>query len=150
VGKEKSKIALKKVDGHSHSFSFTIDNPSLWYPNKQGPQALYEIEFHPMNVGALPTVVKRFGVRTVELIREKDGKEANSKAESFYFKYLHQSIPPPPLTVLLLPLLLLLLSLILSLHSIRTPLGSMADQCILWERIGFLRIVSLLVSTRSA
>ena len=57
--------------------SFKIDNPQLWYPAGYGEQALYDLTVATSD----SSVSKRIGLRTMELITEKD--EIGS---SMYFK----------------------------------------------------------------
>ncbi|UOU98046.1 hypothetical protein MUU74_16320 [Chryseobacterium daecheongense] len=61
---------------------YTINNPKLWQPNGWGKQELYLIRVS-LQKGSIHIADKDFniGLRTVELIQEKD-----SKGKSFYFK----------------------------------------------------------------
>lgn len=61
---------------------YTINNPKLWQPNGWGKQELYPIRVS-LQKGSIHIADKDFniGLRTVELIQEKD-----SKGKSFYFK----------------------------------------------------------------
>ena len=69
--------------GNQHKvFSFTIDDPQLWWPNEMGDQRLYDFEVRLKNNGELLDTQKiRTGIKTVQLIQEPD--EVGS---SFYFK----------------------------------------------------------------
>ncbi len=58
-----------------------IPNPELWWPNGMGEQHLYTYSVTVQNKKMEDQVVLRHGLRTVELIREKD-----SIGESFAFK----------------------------------------------------------------
>jgi beta-mannosidase len=64
------------------SLDFSIPKPKLWWTNGLGKPFLYKV-FGEAKVGStlLDSVARRFGVRTVELVREKD--EAGA---SFYFR----------------------------------------------------------------
>lgn len=61
---------------------YAINNPKLWQPNGWGKQELYPIRVS-LQKGSIHIADKDFniGLRTVELIQEKD-----SKGKSFYFK----------------------------------------------------------------
>lgn len=62
----------------AQEFSFSVSSPALWNPAGYGGQNLYSLE------AATPyeTKSRRIGFRKLELVREKDGENA----ESFYFK----------------------------------------------------------------
>lgn len=61
---------------------FVIENPKLWQPNGWGDPNLYDISISlKRNSTILSNEVVRIGLRTIELIQEKD-----SKGKSFYFK----------------------------------------------------------------
>jgi len=50
-----------------------VKNPQLWWPNGLGDQPLYEIEIEVVkNSKKLDTMKKRIGLRTLQLVREKD------------------------------------------------------------------------------
>jgi len=59
----------------------TIPNPTLWWPNGMGEQHLYTYSVTVQNKKLEDHAVVRHGLRTIELIREKD-----SIGESFAFK----------------------------------------------------------------
>lgn len=61
---------------------FAIKNPKRWWTHNLGTPFLYDIKIELTHNGSiLETFTKKLGVRTVELIAEKD-----SIGESFYFK----------------------------------------------------------------
>lgn len=61
---------------------FNIKNPKLWWTHNLGEAFLYDIQIDLIQKGnVLETHSKKLGIRSVELITEKD-----STGESFYFK----------------------------------------------------------------
>lgn len=60
---------------------FSIENPELWWPNGMGNQKLYTVSVKVTGSGHTDNKSHRIGLRTVELITEKD-----SIGNSFYFK----------------------------------------------------------------
>jgi beta-mannosidase len=63
-------------------FPFTIEHPKLWQPNGWGDPHLYDIEISlQKDSQILSHTTESIGLRTIELIQEKDGK-----GKSFYFK----------------------------------------------------------------
>ncbi|WGF93540.1 beta-mannosidase [Aequorivita marisscotiae] len=61
---------------------FSIKNPKLWWTHNLGDSFLYDIEIELLhNKNVLETYSKNLGIRTIELVTEKD-----SIGESFYFK----------------------------------------------------------------
>ncbi len=58
-----------------------IPNPQKWYPNNMGEQPLYDISVHVKSKRFSDTINRTIGLRTIELVREKD-----SIGESFYFR----------------------------------------------------------------
>lgn len=74
-------VQLKKGK-NSLQIPFVIDNPKLWQPNGSGIPNLYGLKFLlKKNKEILSEKDFRIGLRTVELVQEKD-----SKGKSFYFK----------------------------------------------------------------
>jgi len=67
---------------HEYVYDLDVKNPELWYPNESGSQRIYKflIDVHD-DKGQHNTKVIKNGIRTVELVTEKD-----AKGESFYFK----------------------------------------------------------------
>ncbi len=63
-------------------FNFVINNPQRWWTHNLGAPHLYEFIFE-IRQGAhlLDSKTQRFGLRTIELVQEKD-----QHGESFYFK----------------------------------------------------------------
>jgi len=79
--KENHDIALKK-GLNKISVPFKIENPHLWQPNGWGKAIIYALKFSlKKNSETIDSKQERFGLRTVELIQEKD-----EKGKSFYFK----------------------------------------------------------------
>nr|WP_315033632.1 glycoside hydrolase family 2 protein [uncultured Chryseobacterium sp.] len=61
---------------------FNIQNPMLWQPNGWGAPYLYDIKVSlQQKADILSDKTMKIGLRTVELVQEKDGK-----GKSFYFK----------------------------------------------------------------
>jgi len=74
-------IQLKKGK-NTISLPFTIDNPKLWQPNGWGDPNLYQLKISLQKDSKwIDEKSERIGLRTVELIQEKD-----EKGKSFYFK----------------------------------------------------------------
>lgn len=79
--KENHDIALKK-GLNKISVPLKIENPHLWQPNGWGKAIIYVLKFSlKKNSETIDSKEERFGLRTVELIQEKD-----EKGKSFYFK----------------------------------------------------------------
>jgi beta-mannosidase len=78
-----NRAAVRLVPGTNRvSFSFEIDNPRLWWTNGLGEPFLYRFEGRlTMDNRLIDRVHRKTGLRTVELVTEKD-----EKGESFYFK----------------------------------------------------------------
>ncbi|MBD3905335.1 glycoside hydrolase family 2 protein [Chryseobacterium sp. Ch-15] len=78
---ENHDIALRK-GLNKISVPFKIENPKLWQPNGWGKAMIYALKFSlKKNSETIDTKEERIGLRTVELIQEKD-----EKGKSFYFK----------------------------------------------------------------
>ncbi len=75
-----SPIQLKKGTG-KYSVNFEIKNPKLWWTNGLGEAHLYNISGVLDIGGAKVSEGTRIGIRTLELIRDKD-----DSGTSFYFK----------------------------------------------------------------
>lgn len=74
-------LKLKKKHNHI-SFPFQIKNPRLWQPNGLGKPEMYDFKISVLHKGKIiDSKNERIGLRTVELIQEKD-----AKGKSFYFK----------------------------------------------------------------
>jgi beta-mannosidase len=68
--------------------NFEIDSPNLWWPNGLGEQKLYAIDCYlAHNNYGVQTISKKIGLRTIELVQEKD-----SIGKSFYFKVNGQPV----------------------------------------------------------
>ena len=82
-GKRMQSFFAPAVKGNQHKvFSFTVDNPQLWWPNEMGEQNLYDFEVClKANGELLDSQHIRTGIKTVQMVQEPD--EAGS---SFYFK----------------------------------------------------------------
>lgn len=75
--------SIKTVGGYYFlNFDFSISRPHLWQPQGAGKQCLYQasIKLYDKNQKEIESIDTRFGIRQIELIREKD-----SIGESFYF-----------------------------------------------------------------
>ena len=77
------KFALQADQGNQHKmFSFTIENPRLWWPNEMGEQYLYDFEIRLKSSDKiLDSKQIKTGVKTVQIVQEPD-----AKGFSFYFK----------------------------------------------------------------
>jgi len=74
------KIELKK-GVEKYSIDFEILNPQLWWTNGLGEPNLYNITGEINVGGGVDSKTDRIGIRTLELVREKD-----ADGTSFYFK----------------------------------------------------------------
>lgn len=71
-----------------YQIPFSIKNPKLWWTHNLGEPFLYTIQVELIhNKNILETHAKKLGVRSIELITEKD-----SIGESFYFKLNGKSV----------------------------------------------------------
>lgn len=71
------KSGLNKI-----SIPYQITNPKLWQPNGWGEPNLYNLKFSLKKESKiLNTIDQKIGLRTIELIQQKD-----EKGKSFYFK----------------------------------------------------------------
>ena len=77
------KFPLQADQGNQHKlFSFTIENPRLWWPNEMGEQYLYDFEIRLKSSDKiLDSKQIKTGVKTVQIVQEPD-----AKGFSFYFK----------------------------------------------------------------
>ena len=82
-GKPYQNFTFQTTQGNQHKlFSFTIENPELWWPNEMGEQKLYDFEIHLKNDSKLLDSKKiATGIKTVQIVQEPD-----EKGFSFYFK----------------------------------------------------------------
>ncbi|MDF2834011.1 beta-mannosidase [Chryseobacterium indoltheticum] len=79
--KENHDIALRKGLNRI-SVPFKIEDPHLWQPNGWGKAIIYALKFSlKKNSETIDSKEERIGLRTVELVQEKD-----EKGKSFYFK----------------------------------------------------------------
>ena len=71
-----------------YTFPMTIKNPKLWWTHNLGTPFLYDFEIRlKQDRNTLDAVSKKIGLRTIELINEKD-----VQGESFYFKLNGKSV----------------------------------------------------------
>lgn len=81
INNKKKKFHLKKGK-HTIQIPFKIKNPKLWQPNGWGEQNLCDIKISlQKNSKILAERTERIGLKTIELVQEKD-----VKGKSFYFK----------------------------------------------------------------
>ena len=81
--KKKLSFGLNKIE-----HQFTIANPHLWWSNGLGAPYMYIQDIViKHNRQLLDSIVNHYGIRTIELINEKD-----SIGESFYFKLNGKSV----------------------------------------------------------
>ncbi|MCD1118007.1 beta-mannosidase [Chryseobacterium turcicum] len=81
INNEKRNISLNK-GFNAIAFPYQIKNPKLWQPNGWGNPNLYNLKISlQKDSKTLAEKEERIGLRTVELIQEKD-----EKGKSFYFK----------------------------------------------------------------
>lgn len=78
--KRRLKHALRQGE-NTVSIPVTIKEPELWFPAGLGKAHLYNLEIATQFNKTRQTSSQQFGLRTVELVREKD-----SAGESFYFR----------------------------------------------------------------
>ncbi|MDQ0593840.1 beta-mannosidase [Chryseobacterium ginsenosidimutans] len=77
-----SKMVSLKKGNNKIEFPYEIKNPKLWQPNGWGNANLYDFEIGlAKNQEYIQTKNLKIGLRTIELIQEKD-----EKGKSFYFK----------------------------------------------------------------
>jgi len=81
INNQPNSFQLKKGK-NTIQIPFTINNPKLWQPNGWGDPNLYDIKISlQKDSKILDNKTERIGLRTIELIQEKD-----TKGKSFYFK----------------------------------------------------------------
>lgn len=81
IDNKKNQLQLKK-GSNNVDIPFTIENPKLWQPNGWGDPNLYTVKVSlQKDSKIISNEDLRIGLRTIELIQEKDGK-----GKSFYFK----------------------------------------------------------------
>ncbi len=76
-----SAIIQLKQGIHKYNVDFQIENPQLWWTNGLGEAHLYNISGRLKTKDFETSESTRIGIRTLELIREKD-----EEGTSFYFK----------------------------------------------------------------
>lgn len=73
---------IQKRGDRVRTHKFEIHSPALWFPNGYGEQNLYDAVIEILKDGeVLDRVEKKFGIRTVRLIQEKD-----EEGETFTFE----------------------------------------------------------------
>ena len=84
-GKRKSiENRQLQVGVHEDTVTYDVDNPKLWWCVGLGEPHLYDFTIQlQRNGGILDVATARVGIRTVELVQDKD---PDGKGESFYFK----------------------------------------------------------------
>lgn len=81
INNKKNQLQLKK-GGNSVDIPYIIMNPKLWQPNGWGDPNLYTIKVSVQKDSKILSQEElRIGLRTIELIQEKD-----ERGKSFYFK----------------------------------------------------------------
>lgn len=81
VNKNIQNISLKQ-GANTVSVPYQIKNPKLWQPNGWGEPKLYDLKIALYKDSEiLSDVTEKIGLRTVELVKEKD-----AEGKSFYFK----------------------------------------------------------------
>lgn len=81
INNKASTIQLKKGENRLN-LPFAIQNPKRWQPNGWGEPHLYDMKISLQKDHQLLSVeTVKIGLRTIELVQEKDGK-----GKSFYFK----------------------------------------------------------------
>ncbi len=70
------------------TITLMVDKPILWWPAGEGPQYLYYLSVHFMDDrgNRSPDVLKKIGLRTCEVVTEKDQAPDGKPAESFLFR----------------------------------------------------------------
>lgn len=70
-----SEEVIKRATSSSVTFRIRINYPNLWWPNGYGEQSLYSATFSVGDDGStISEVSTMFGIRTVELLQEKDAE----------------------------------------------------------------------------
>ncbi|REC41540.1 beta-mannosidase [Chryseobacterium sp. 5_R23647] len=81
INNETRDVSLQE-GSNKISIPFQITNPKLWQPNGWGEPTLYDLKVSlKKDSKTLSSKSERIGLRTIELIQEKD-----EKGKSFYFK----------------------------------------------------------------
>ncbi|MBC8479570.1 MAG: glycoside hydrolase family 2 protein [FCB group bacterium] len=82
-GKTEKRFSVKEGP-QVLSFDFQVDDPQLWWCNGLGDPYCYQINFAvSKNTQVLAEKTTTYGIRTIELVREKDSE---GDGTSFYFK----------------------------------------------------------------
>ncbi|MDP1675284.1 MAG: glycoside hydrolase family 2 protein [Bacteroidota bacterium] len=77
-GNKYSNEIVKQATSSTLKFKMKIDAPSIWWPNGYGEQPLYDVTFSLQNNnGTTSEAATTFGIRTINLLQEKD-KEGKS------------------------------------------------------------------------
>ncbi|MDH6253124.1 beta-mannosidase [Chryseobacterium sp. H1D6B] len=81
INNQSQDFSLKKGK-NKIEIPFAIENPNLWQPNGWGEANLYTLKISlQQDSKVLSDQEERIGLRTIELVQQKDGK-----GKSFYFK----------------------------------------------------------------
>jgi len=81
INNETRDVSLQQ-GSNKISIPFQITNPKLWQPNGWGESTLYDLKVSlKKDSKTLSSKSERIGLRTIELVQEKD-----EKGKSFYFK----------------------------------------------------------------
>ena len=82
-GKTMRRFPFQIEKGNQHKmFSFSLENPRLWWPNEMGEQALYDFEVVlKEDDKILDSKMIRTGIKTLQMVQEPD-----EKGFSFFFK----------------------------------------------------------------
>ncbi|MBI2427881.1 MAG: glycoside hydrolase family 2 protein [Ignavibacteriales bacterium] len=68
-----SEEVVKRANSSTLRFKMKIDHPNIWWPNGYGSQSLYSATFTLNDEnGIVSETTTTFGIRTVELLQEKD------------------------------------------------------------------------------
>jgi beta-mannosidase len=87
-GKEKASAPARLKPGENRvTIGLTVREPKLWWPAGEGDQHLYPliVSFQDEQ-GSTVERERRIGLRTIELVTEKDRSADGKPAESFYFR----------------------------------------------------------------
>ena len=75
-------VTAELSDGTKVEKKFEVDNPPLWWPNGAGEQKFYSVEFE----AAGEKIVKKIGLRKVEVLNEKTVSAAGKDELSLVFR----------------------------------------------------------------
>jgi beta-mannosidase len=78
--------AAGRAGEHVLEAALVIKDRQLWWPAGEGAQPLYDITAQWLTSATEPSLSRRIGLRTVELVTKKGKSPDGQPAESFYFK----------------------------------------------------------------